>query len=89
MASFDLTQTEALALLSKVNIAIEDVLSGNRVTQYKIGSPDFTRLYNFDTITLESLQSFRTSLLDYLSSLEPTAIPVFRKNACIPLVVRK
>jgi hypothetical protein len=89
MTSFDLTQAEALTLLAKVNIAIEDFILGKRVTQYKIDSSDFSRLYTFESITLESLQAFKSDLLDYIKSLEPTVVPTFRTNACIPLVVRK
>jgi len=89
MATFDLTQAEALALLAKVNMAIEDILTGKRVTEFRISSADFNRLYKYDSITLESLQAFKNDLLDYLSSLEPAATPVFRSNSCIPLIVRK
>jgi hypothetical protein len=89
MSSFDLTQAEALALLSKVNIAIEDILTGKRVTELRIASADFTRHYRYDSITLDSLQAFKSDLLDYLSTLEPTVTPIFRTNSCIPLIVRK
>jgi hypothetical protein len=86
---FDMTLTDALALLAKVNIAIEDLLLGKRVTEYKIASADFNRFYRYEELSLDSLTAFRADLRSYISSIDSTAVPVFRSNTCIPLVVRK
>ena len=85
----ELTLAEAQAELALVNIAIQDVIAGKRVTELKLGNAEFANWYKFTDTPLEDLRAYRQTLLDRIASLSPDAIPVFKANACIPLVVRK
>lgn len=90
MANFDLTEAEAIALLAKVNIAIEELIIGKRASQIRVRSDDFDRNWSYSEVTLENLRDFKVNLLDYIGSISTTTVEtIFRKNSCIPLIVRK
>lgn len=84
----EITLAEAQAELTKVNIAIQDLIEGKRINEHKFATGEFSRWYKFTDVTLENLTTYRRELRGLISSLEPDIVPVFRKNACIPLVVR-
>lgn len=83
-----MTLAEAQAQLTTVNAAIDQLLSGNRLTQLRVGSGTFQRLYTYQEISLESLTALRNELNSVIDALSP-AIPIFRNNATIPLKVSK
>ena len=81
--------TEAEAELVIVNIAIQDLLKGTRINEHKITSSEIARWYRFTDVTLDSLLSYRTELRALIEALQPAVTPIFRNNACIPLVVNR
>ena len=83
-----MTLQEAKDQLITVNQAIADILAGKAVNQLRVGSGEFQRLYNFEKLDLGTLREYRNELLAIINSLENT-LPVFKKNATIPLVVGK
>jgi hypothetical protein len=85
----EMTLTEAQLQLSQVNIAIENLLSGKRVSRLTLGSGEFAITKSFNEITLESLREYRIELRNYITQIEPVALPIFRTNACIPIIVLK
>ena len=80
---------EAQAELSKVNAAIQALLEGKRINEFRVGSGEFLRTYRSSEITLESLRDLRSELLIEIAGLTPQTTPVFRTNSTIPLVVHK
>lgn len=88
--NFDLTEAETIALLAKVNTAIEELITGKRATQIRIRSDDFDRNWSYSEVSLENLRDFKANLLDYIGGISATPpTPTFRVNSCIPLIVRK
>lgn len=85
----DLTLQEAQALLSKVNIAIESKVQNRRFSELRVGTNEYMRIYSYDTTTMDELLTLRRELLAIIHSYDIPAAPVFRQNACIPIVVRK
>ena len=85
----DMTLQEAELQLTQVNIAIQDLIMGKAISELKLGSGEFSRLYKFQDVTLESLTAYRTELRNLINALTPTVVPIFRSNSCIPFVVRK
>jgi hypothetical protein len=85
----DMTLIEAEAQLVQVNIAIQDIIMGKAISELKVGSGEFSRWYKFQDVTLDNLCSYRTELRNIINALTPSAIPLFRTNACIPIITRK
>jgi hypothetical protein len=85
----EMTLSEAQLQLTTINAAIQDIISGKRITQLRIGSGDFQRLYHYSEITIESLTTLRSEIRNIINTLTPDVKPVFRTNATIPLVVHK
>ncbi len=83
-----ITLIEAETQLSTVQAAIQALISGKRLTQLRVGSGTFSRLYVFTEITLENLTAHRDELLAIIAVLDEE-LPVFKKNTTIPLVVGK
>lgn len=79
---------EARAQLITINSAIQQMIDGKRVSELRVGSGGFQRLYRFQEITLDSLKTLQQELLITIDSYAP-AVAVFRTNAHIPLVVGK
>ena len=79
---------EAESQLTTVNSAIEQLLSGKRINQLRVGSGSFQRLYVYSETTLQDLVAYRNELLGIIDALSDST-PTFRTNAHIPLVVSK
>ena len=82
------TLSEAQALLTKVNIAIESKINNTRFAAFQLGSNEFNRTYTFDTTTMDELLAIRKELLSTISILTLEA-PIYRTNACIGIIARK
>ena len=80
---------EAQRQLTQVNIAIESLIQGKSLTQLQVGSGTFKRHFIYSEVTLTELKTYRRELLDTINSLTPNITPIFRQNACIPLIVTK
>ena len=83
------TVEEVRAELTTVNSAIQELISGRRLTQLRVGSGDFARLYVHQEISLDNLQSLRADLLQELAQLENTDGITFRKESNIVMVTSK
>ena len=84
-----ITLAEAQIQLSTVNAAIQDIISGKRVTELRVGSGEFQRMYRYEEVTLEALIDLRSELRNTINTLTPDVRPIFRTNATIPLVIHK
>lgn len=84
----EITLEEAQAQLLTVQAAIEQLVMGKRITQLKVGSGTFQRLYVYQEINLETLTTLRDELLRKINSLEGK-LPTFATNMHIPMVVGK
>jgi hypothetical protein len=82
-----MTLAEAQLQLTQINTAIENLLQGKRITQLRVGSGTFQRLYQYQEISYEALEAKRQELLGYIDSLSETT-PTF-KTGSVPLYVRK
>ena len=87
-----LSLADAQSQLTTVNAAIQTLISGQRVTQLRVGSGQFVREYKYQEITIESLRQIQSELLadvDYYTSLASPTLPNFSSNRTIPMMVRK
>jgi hypothetical protein len=75
--------------LDTVNAAIQELISGNRITQLRIGSGDFARLYHYQEITIENLQDIRANLLQELAVLSQDSEIKFRTSCNFPFQIAK
>ncbi len=80
--------TEITIQLATVNAAIQQLMEGKRIHELRVGSGTFQRLYVYSEVTLDSLMALRRELLEMLQDLEE-ALPRFRINSTIPLLVSK
>jgi len=83
----DYTLSEAQALLTKVNIAIEAKITNTRYASFTTGTHEFSRTYTFDTTTMQELLELRKQLLDIIGVLEPA--PMVFRNTLVSIVARK
>lgn len=83
------TLAQVQAELVTVNAAIQEVISGTRLTQLRVGSGDFARLYVNQEVSLESLYAIQALLLAEEQQLVSSDGIKFRKETHIPLVVTK
>lgn len=83
------TVIEVRKELNTVNAAIQELISGKKLKELRVGSGDFARLYQFQEVSLENLRMVRDELVQELAVLEGTDELIFRKNCNIPLVVTK
>lgn len=83
-----MTLEEAKNQLATVQAAIQQLLEGKRLTQLKVGSGNFSRLYEYQELTLENLKNARDELLDVIDTFEGNE-PRFKLHSTIPLVVGK
>jgi hypothetical protein len=83
------TLAEVQADLTTVNSALQELISGNRLTQLRIGSGDFARFYQYQEITFENLTLVKNELLQELAILNSEPAITFRKMCNIPLTVVK
>lgn len=82
------TIAEIQAELTTINAALQEIIAGNRLTQLRVGSGEFARLYVFAELTYENLVKERDKLNEELSHLQDEE-PSFRKYSHIKLVVTK
>jgi hypothetical protein len=66
--------------LARVNTAIQNLIAGERVASFRIGSGTSVREYRFSEVTLDMLQSERNRILAEISVLSADA-PTFRKSS--------
>lgn len=83
------TILEVQAELTTVNAAIQELITGTRLTQLRVGSGDFARLYVNQEVSLENLQLIKQQLLQELAALENTDGITFRTNSNVRTVTRK
>ena len=85
------TLSELQTQLSTVQAAISTLLKGEKITQLRVGSGTFQRLYVYQEISLESLRKLQNDLLRQIDDLEAPDLTAdfFGKSMTIPLVVRK
>ena len=79
---------EAQAQLITVNAAIQNIISGKRIAELRIGSGDFQRTLRYQEVTFDELKILQQELIITIDSYAP-ATPVFRTNAHIAMVVKK
>lgn len=75
--------------LTTVSAAIQDMIAGKRITELRVGSGDFARLYRYQEITLENLQAIRDALIQELADLNGEGILQFRNMSSVLLKVTK
>jgi hypothetical protein len=85
---FTMKLCEINKALSDVNNAIEKLVQGKSLTEFRVGSGDFFRYYKYGEVTLEALKEYRDELLMMKHSLEDTS-PTFRNNACFRITGTK
>lgn len=84
------TKTEIQSDLDIVNAAIQNLISGKRLTQLRIGSGDFARLYQYSEISYDVLKGLKDELTQELASITADVNGMtFRKQTHIPLTVKK
>lgn len=81
------TATEIQSELDTVNAALQELISGKRLTQLRIGSGEFSRLYEYQEITYEVLKQEQANLTAELSTLESTELKF--RTSYVPLTVNK
>lgn len=80
---------EISADLNTINSALQELVSGRRVTNLSLGYGDFQRTYNFQEISYEVLQNRRAELLNELSAYSECEGLKFRSPVFVPIVVDK
>lgn len=83
------TIDEVQADLTRVYSAIQDLIAGKRITQLRLGSGDFTRMYQYQEITYEVLKAEQADLTQELAALQAVPQMQFRTMSNIPLNVTK
>ena len=83
------TEAEIQAEIVTIDAALQEIISGTRLTRLQVGSGEFARIYEHQEISYETLKAEKTNLLAELDTLTPTDDMVFRTNTSIPLVVTK
>jgi hypothetical protein len=83
-----LTLAEAEAQLATVNTAIQQLISGKKVTELHVGSGAFQRFYKYQECSMENLLQLRAELLGLINTLSPS-LPTFAGNMSFQNIVRK
>jgi hypothetical protein len=79
---------EARSQLITVNAAIQNIISGKRIAELRIGSGDFQRTLRYQEVTFDELKILQQELLITVDAYAP-AVAVFRTNTHIPMIVGK
>ena len=82
------TQTEIESDIARVNAALEELVSGGRLTRLQLGSGEFARTYEFQELTYENLMDEKARLQAELEQLLPETI-TYRSHDTLPLKVNK
>lgn len=83
------TSQQIQAELSTINAALQELVSGTRLTRLQVGSGEFARIYEHQELSYENLKQEKAELVAELATLTPTETMTFRTNSSIPLVVSK
>ena len=84
------TIAEVQAELTTVNAALQELITGKRLTQLRIGSGEFARLYQYQEITFDTLKTEQQDLTMELATLEAAGQALkFRATSYVPLTVNK
>jgi len=85
------TLAEAQQMLSIVNAAISEYVTGKRRKSLKIGTHEFMRAYTYEGLTWQELINERTRLQQLIDALQPEIIvkPIFAQNTNFPFIVTK
>ena len=83
------TEREIRQDINTVECAIQEIISGERVTKLLVGSGEFQRTYQFSEITYESLREIKAELLQELDIILTGSQVTYRQNSHLPLVVTK
>lgn len=85
-----LNKDELRKQLSQVDAAIATLMAGGQLTELRVGSNEFSRMWKRSAISLDALRAYRKDLADALAALcVEDCPPLFRKHATIPLIVTK
>ena len=83
------TEAEVQAEIDTINAALQEIISGTRLTRLQVGSGEFAKIYEHQEISYENLKTEKAILEAELDTLTPTSEMTFRTNTSIPLVVTK
>ena len=83
------TIAEVQADLTTVNSALQNLISGKRITLLRLGSGDFARQYQYQEITYEVLKAEQNELTQELAALQSVSQLQFRTMSNVPLTVSK
>jgi hypothetical protein len=83
------TLADVRAELVTVNAAIQQIISGQRLTEIRIGSGDFLRVYKNQQVNLDDLYAIKAELQQEEDLLSTNVGITFRNDCNIPLVVSK
>lgn len=83
-----MTEAEIRQSLSTVNIAIAQLIEGQKILELRVGSGNFVRLFRYGEVTLDALREYRNELLGMLASITSNT-PTYRPHTTIPLIVKK
>lgn len=75
--------------IDTINAALQTLYTGTRLTELRVGSGNFIRLYKYQEITIDTLLILKTNLEIELQAASPSNSPTFRTFSSIPLIVTK
>jgi hypothetical protein len=75
------TEQELQRQLLTVKTAIQQLTAGTRLTRVEVGSPEFRRVYEYDSVTMEALQKERAMIQNKLAAFQPQEEQTFRNTA--------
>lgn len=82
------TLEELQTKLLVVNNAIQKTLAGERITRFETGSGASSRTYEYEEVSLETLNKERFRILSNIQSLSVSE-PTFRTSSRMQLTYRK
>ena len=75
--------------IDTINAALQSMYAGTRLTELRVGSGNFIRLYKYQEISVDKLLELKGLLEAELQSVTPTTTPIFRTFGSIPMIVTK
>jgi len=88
MAGLTITLADAEAQLATVQAAINQLLTGKTVTELRVGTGAFPRVYRYQECSMDNLIKLRDELTSLIGALSPT-LPTFSPNMSFQHIVRK
>ena len=89
MAGLTITLAEAQAQLATVQAAINQLLIGKTVTELKVGSGPFQRVYKYQECSMDNLLQLKDELLSIIAALSPATLATFGTNRSFQHIIRK